>query len=98
MSRAGVVCVANPKGVVSALQAVQEPGQPLNFLLVDSYDIMDNPHGYLIDSLEESQNLTKSLYTNIVSSTKIALSETNDGIYYAINDTLQYVFVRNYQE
>ncbi|KAL4455065.1 hypothetical protein ABPG74_006447 [Tetrahymena malaccensis] len=68
------------------------------FTLIDECDFLENPHGSLIDSSAEQKNLTQLLYTDAVSTTKIAVSRFNDNVYYAINSTLQYVFVRNYQK
>lgn len=66
------------------------------FSIVDEFEIYDNPHGSNIDQNSEQQSITAQLYKDTQAETKIAVSKVNQGCYYAINSTLQYLFVRNY--
>ncbi|KRX04875.1 WD40-repeat-containing domain [Pseudocohnilembus persalinus] len=69
---------------------------PYGFNIIDEFDVYDNPHGSKIDANTEQQSITAQLYKDAQAETKLVVSRVNQGCYYAINSTLQYLFVRNY--
>ncbi|CAD8163025.1 unnamed protein product [Paramecium octaurelia] len=93
-----IFAIEQDTGVVSTLQIDYNSTRqyPFAFTLFDQVNFLANPHGNL--DTEQSQKDTQALYSSVDAQTQITPAQGFDNVYFAILNTLQYLYGRNYNK